>query len=148
MAVYMGTAAPLIAGRLRVLSDKDNLILLRQRQYTLVFQKNNRLLRHLSRHLVVFVPVKHRVLIPVFLIAENNIQNTGTGKRGRPPKVETNDNVERVNRTFTVDLALWQDLQHLARIFNKPVSEYLEELMRAAVKKNAAILDSVKQLKN
>lgn len=79
---------------------------------------------------------------------KNNIKNTGTGKRGRPPKVETNDNVERVNRTFTVDLALWQDLQHLARIFNKPVSEYLEELMRAAVKKNAAILDSVKQLKS
>lgn len=77
---------------------------------------------------------------------KTNKKNTGNAKRGRPPKSEQPDN-ERVNRSFVVDLALWQEVQQLARIFNMPVGEYLEELMRAAVKKNSDILESVRNFK-
>ena len=75
-----------------------------------------------------------------------NNENTGNTKRGRPPKSEQTES-ERVNRTFIVDLDLWQEVQQLARIFNMPVGEYIEELMRAAVKKNADILESVRNFK-
>ncbi len=77
---------------------------------------------------------------------KTNKKNTGNTKRGRPPKSEPTES-ERVNRTFIVDLDLWQEVQQLARIFNMPVSEYIEELMRAAVKKNAEILESVRNFK-
>lgn len=77
---------------------------------------------------------------------KTNKKNTGNTKRGRPPKSEQTES-ERVNRTFIVDLDLWQEVQQLARIFNMPVGEYIEELMRAAVKKNADILESVRNFK-
>ena len=76
----------------------------------------------------------------------SNKKNTGNTKRGRPPKSEQTES-ERVNRTFIVDLDLWQEVQQLARIFNMPVGEYIEELMRAAVKKNADILERVRNFK-
>ena len=75
MAVDMGASASLIARLLHIFTDKSDLLLFLKRQNPLVFQQNDRLLRHLARQLMILIPVKDSGLVAVLFIAEYNVQD-------------------------------------------------------------------------
>ena len=53
----------------------------------------------------------------------------------------------KISRTFKIDEAVWKDAQYLAKICDKSVSQYIEDLMSADIKKNKDVIQHLKSLK-
>lgn len=66
------------------------------------------------------------------------IRGRGKPRMGEEPKI---------SRTFMIDEAVWKDAQYLAKICNKSVSQYIEDLMSADIKKNEDVIQHLKNLK-
>ena len=63
-------------------------------------------------------------------------------KRGKP---RINEEL-KVNRTFSVSNDVWEDMRFLARIRNRSISQYIEDLMVKELKKNEELIKQFKSM--